>query len=74
MSTLVLCILHGLIESAIEVAEQDRAAFDVWKGKGSKAASSTESVQDMEEIVSSEKTELDVIKNYCEKDVKKIRE
>ena len=74
MSTLVLCILHGLIESAIEVAERDRAAFGEWKGKDSKAVSSTDSVQEMEEIVGSEKTELDVIKNYCEKDVKKIRE
>lgn len=57
------------------MAECDRAAFDVWKSKGSKDASSTDSSQeDMSEIVSSEKTELDVIKSYCVKDVRKIRE
>ena len=68
--------LHGLIEGAIEVAEQDRKAFDEWKAQGSaKAASGAESAKDeMDEIVGSEETELDVIKNYCEKDVKKISE
>ena len=55
------------------MAEQDRKRFDDWKTKDSpKAGSSAESKQEMEEIVTSEQTELEVIKTYCEKDVKKI--
>lgn len=55
------------------MAEQDRKRFDDWKTQGSpKAGSSAESKQEMEEIVTSEQAELEVIKSYCEKDVKKI--
>lgn len=63
------------LKRAIEVAEQDRKRFDDWKTRGSpKAGSSAESKQEMDEIVTSEQTELEVIKTYCEKDVKKIND
>lgn len=68
--------LRGTIESAIEAAERDRQDFDAWKAQSSgKAASGVEPAKDeMVDIVNSEETELDVIKSYCEKDVKKISE
>ena len=69
----MVSMISWLIGRAIEVAEQDRKRFDDWKTQGCpKAGSSAESKQEMEEIVTSEQTELEVIKTYCEKDVKKI--
>ena len=66
---------HGRLGAAIKEAERDRRGFEEWKSKGSKEASGSENSQEeMTEIVSSEKTELEVIKSYCEKDVRKIRE